>query len=137
MNRIIKLGVSFTMLIISSLSVAQCPSDDLVKKVSTKLNGFTFLKSFKIDKAKEDVEYSYVFTSNTNYVISLGNTNGNDGNIEINLFDSSRKLVLSNKLKDKTFPVITYACKATGIYYMTYKMADGACGVSVVGFKKI
>lgn len=125
------------VVIVAAFAVAQCPPDDLVKKCSSKLNGFMFLKSFKIEKEKEDVEYSYVFTSNTNYLISLGNNTGNDATIEVNLFDSSRKLVMSNKLKDKVFPQITYSCKTTGIYYMTYKIKEGTCGVSVVGFKKI
>ena len=79
--------------------LAQCPPDALVKKCSSKLGEYMFLKSFKIEKSSEEVEYSYVFTNNTTYLISLGNISGSDANIEINLYDSSRKLVLSNKLK--------------------------------------
>jgi hypothetical protein len=116
--------------------LAQCPPEDLVKKCSGKLGDYMFLKSFKIEKATEDVEYSYVFTTNTSYLISLGNNTG-DGNIEVNVYDSARKLVMSNKLKDKVYPTITYTCKTTGIYYMSYKIKDGNCGVSVVGFKKM
>jgi hypothetical protein len=137
MKRIHKSVLIVSLAIFSLLSIlAQCPPEDLVKKCSGKLGDYMFLKSFKIEKASEDVEYSYVFTTNTSYLISLGNNTG-DGNIEVNVYDSARKLVMSNKLKDKVYPTITYTCKTTGIYYMSYKIKDGNCGVSVVGFKKM
>jgi hypothetical protein len=138
MKKIVKISSLAILLTISAVMVfAQCPPEALVKKCSGKLGDFMFLKSFKIEKASEDVEYSYVFTSNTSYLISLGNNTGSDATIEVNVYDSARKLVMSNKLKDKVYPTITYSCKATGIYYMTYTIKDGTCGVSVVGFKKM
>lgn len=138
MKKINKSILIVSLSIISVLTVlSQCPPEELIKKCSGKLGDYMFLKSFKIEKAADEVEYSYVFTTNTSYLISLGNNAGTENNIEVNVYDSARKLVMSNKLKDKVYPTITYTCKTTGIYYMSYKIKDGNCGVSVVGFKKM
>lgn len=116
---------------------AQCNTDPLIQKCSGKLGDFTFLKVYKIDKpAGEQIEYSYVFSGNTSYMISLCDDKGSDTNIEVSLYDSNRKLVSTNKLNGKVYPAITYNCKSTGIYYMTYVLLDQGCGVSVLGFKK-
>jgi hypothetical protein len=128
-----------TVLFISANSLfAQCNTDPLVQKCSGKLGDFTFLKVYKIDKVKigESVEYSYVFSGNTSYMLSLCDDKGTDTGVEVSLFDSNRKLVSTNKLNGKIYPAITYNCKSTGIYYMTYSVADASCGVSVLGFKK-
>ncbi|MDX2196068.1 MAG: hypothetical protein NW207_06595 [Cytophagales bacterium] len=121
-----------------ALCHAQCNPDPMIQKCSGKLGEFTFLKVYKIDNGKpgEPVEFSYVFSGNTNYMISLCDDKGTDTGVEISLFDSNRKLVSTNKLNGKVFPAITYSCKTTGIYYMTYTLADVNCGVSVLGFKK-
>jgi hypothetical protein len=117
---------------------AQCNTDPLVQKCSGKLNDFTFLKVYKIDKVKpgEPVEYSYVFSGNTSYILSLCDEKGTDFGVEVTLSDSNRKLVSTNKLNGKLYPAITYNCRTTGIYYMTYTLSDASCGVSVLGFKK-
>lgn len=126
-----------TTLFSSSSAFAQCSTDVLTQKASGKLNDFTFLKVYKVDKAPgESIEYSYVFSGNTSYMISLCDDKGNNTGIEVSLFDSNRKLVSTNKLNGKIYPSITYNCKSTGIYYMTYTLVDAACGVSVLGFKK-
>lgn len=122
---------------INQISFAQCNTDPMVQKCSGKLGDFTFLKVYKVDKpAGEQVEYSYVFSGNTSYIISLCDDKGSDSGLEVSLYDSNRKLVSSNKLNGKVYPAITYSCKSTGIYYMTYTLADATCGVSVLGFKK-
>jgi hypothetical protein len=122
----------------SNTASAQCNTDPLVQRCSGKLGDFTFLKVYKIDKVKvgETVEYSYVFSGNTSYMLSICDDKGTDVGVEVSLFDSNRKLVSTNKLNGKVYPAITYSCKSTGIYYMTYSMSDATCGVSVLGFKK-
>ncbi len=119
-------------------SYGQCNTDPMVQKCSGKLGDFTFLKVYKIDKIKtgESVEFSYVFSGNTSYMLSLCDDKGTDMGVQVSLFDSNRKLVSTNKLNGKTYPAITYNCKSTGIYYMTYSIDDVTCGVSVLGFKK-
>ncbi|MDX2189925.1 MAG: hypothetical protein SFY32_08685 [Bacteroidota bacterium] len=136
MNRLI---VVLVFLVIGSFTFcnAQCNTDPLVQKCSGKLGDFTFLKVYKIEKGGgEQVEYSYVFSGNTSYILSMCDDKGTDIAIEVSLFDSNRKLVSTNKLNGKVYPAITYNCKTTGIYYMTYSNAESGCGVSVLGFKK-
>ncbi|MFN0048960.1 MAG: hypothetical protein ACKVOU_07550 [Cytophagales bacterium] len=138
MNKIIKvitLGIS--ILVLNQFTFGQCNTDPLVQKCSGKLGDFTFLKVYKVDKpAGEQVEFSYVFSGNTSYIISLCDDKGTDTGLEVSLYDSNRKLVSTNKLNGKVYPAITYNCKSTGIYYMTYALSEASCGVSVLGFKK-
>lgn len=130
-------ALTISMLIFSKCTFGQCNTDPMVQKCSGKLGDFTFLKVYKVDKpAGEQVEYSYVFSGNTSYIISLCDDKGSDSGLEVTLYDSNRKLVSTNKLNGKVYPAITYNCKSTGIYYMTYTLADATCGVSVLGFKK-
>jgi hypothetical protein len=137
MNKVKVLVFSICISALSILANAQCNTDPLIQKCTGKLGDFTFLKVYKIDKpAGEQVEYSYVFSGNTSYIISLCDDKGTDSNIEVSLYDSNRKLVSSNKLNGKIYPAITYNCKSTGIYYMTYSMVESGCGISILGFKK-
>lgn len=134
---IVKISILCAMLLSGSLH-AQCNVDGLVQECSQKLGDFTFLKVYKIDKIKsgETVEFSYVFSGNTSYILSLCDDKGANAGVEVILFDSNRKLVATNKLSGKIYPSITYNCKTTGIYYMTYTLTEANCGVSVLGFKK-
>lgn len=138
MNKVIKLLIlGISLLLLNQMASAQCNTDPLVQKCSGKLGDFTFLKVYKVDKpAGEPIEFSYVFSGNTSYIISLCDDKGSDSGVEVTLYDSNRKLVSTNKLNGKVFPAITYNCKSTGIYYMTYALHDATCGVSVLGFKK-
>lgn len=138
MKKIVFIPIATLLLVfLNSFAHAQCNTDPMVQKCSGKLGDFTFLKVYKIDKpAGEQVEFSYVFSGNTSYLISLCDDKGSDAGVEVSLYDSNRKLVSTNKLNGKIFPAITYNCKSTGIYYMTYSLADASCGVSVLGFKK-
>lgn len=132
--KLILVAISFSAITV----FGQCNTDPMVQKCSGKLGDFTFLKVYKIDKVKsgESVEFSYVFSGNTSYMLSLCDDKGTDMGVQVSLFDSNRKLVSTNKLNGKTYPAITYNCKSTGIYYMTYSIDDISCGVSVLGFKK-
>ena len=134
MNKV--LSTIIIILAAHTFSSAQCNTDPLVQKCSGKLGDFTFLKVYKIEKGGEQVEFSYVFSGNTSYMLSVCDDKGSDNAIEVSLFDSNRKLVSTNKLNGKVYPAITYNCKTTGIYYMTYNNTDAGCGVSVLGFKK-
>jgi hypothetical protein len=138
MNKIVNIiAAVFFLSLNSHFTNAQCNTDPLVQKCSGKLGDFTFLKVYKIDKPiGEQVEFSYVFSGNTSYIVSLCDDKGSDAGMEVILYDSNRKLVSTNKLNGKIFPAITYNCKSTGIYYMAYTLTDASCGVSVLGFKK-
>jgi len=136
-----KLIIIFTVLF-SSLNIsaiAQCNADVFTTECIPKLpEGFNFLKGYKIDGkdgAKAKVEYSYVFTKGTQYMINIC---AGEGNIVINLFDSKRNKVASSKINDQYATAIAFPCKATSIYYISYTFDDdsGYCGGSALGFRK-
>ena len=121
---------------------AQCNADSYTEECLSKLQpGFTFLKSFKVDGqggAKSKVEYSYVFSKDTQYYINVcAEGEGTDG-IVVTMYDSNRKLVATNYANGKFFPGIVYPCNATGIYYIsfTFNGSSNYCGGSVLGFKR-
>jgi hypothetical protein len=123
-------------------SKAQCDPDGFTAACVPKLaTGFNFLKSYKIDGeggAKEKVEYSYVFTKGTQYMINIcANGAATDG-IVVSLFDSNRNQVASSKIDNQVVSAIAYPCNATGIYYIqyTFNKSAGYCGGSALGFKR-
>jgi hypothetical protein len=130
-----------SVFVLSTLDViAQCNAESLSTACIPKLStGFNFLKSYKIEKGgKEFVEYSYVFTKGTQYMINIcAGGNATDG-IVVSLFDSNRNKVASSKYNGQFLQAMTYPCNTTGIYYIQYTF-DGStsyCGGSALGFKR-
>jgi hypothetical protein len=124
----------------SSTVTAQCDAEGLSNACIPKLaSGFNFLKSYKIDsEGKDKVEFSYVFTKGTQYMINLcaGGT-ATDG-LVVSLYDSKRNKVATSKVNGEFISAIAYPCNATGIYYIQYTF-DGPsakCGGSALGFKR-
>lgn len=119
---------------------AQCNAESFTTTCIPKLaDGFNFLKGYKIDGqngGKAKVEYSYVFTKGTQYMINIC-SQSTDG-IVINLFDSRRNRIASSKVGDQYASAIAFPCKTTSIYYISYTFNDGSdyCGGSALGFKK-
>lgn len=128
--------------ILSSDALAQCNPDDFTSACVPQLGaGFNFLKSYKIDGdggAKEKVEYSYVFTKGTQYYLNVCATGAVTDGIVVNLFDSNRNQVASNKIDNQYVKAIVFPCNATGIYYIQYTFDKSAkyCGGSALGFKR-
>lgn len=121
---------------------AQCDPESFTQNCIPKLsNGFNYLKSYKIngnDGAKDKVEYSYVFTKGTQYMINVcANGEGTDG-IVVNLYDSNRNRVASSKVNGQFISAIAYPCNNTGIYYIQYTFDNSSayCGGSALGFKR-
>lgn len=140
-------NILFVFLFISSLAVTSnelpeqtCDSDNLANSCIPKLaSGFNFLKSYKVDgQTKEKVEYSYVFTKGTQYMINLcANGSATDG-IVVNIFDKERNKVATSKINGQFISAIAYPCNATGIYYIQYTFDEPSahCGGSALGFKR-
>ena len=133
--------IVLSIFILSTLDViGQCNSESLSTSCIPKLStGFNFLKSYKIEKGGKDyVEYSYVFTKGTQYMINIcAPTKPTDG-IIVSLYDSNRNKVASSKFNGQYLAAIAYPCNATGIYYIQYTF-DGStsyCGGSALGFKR-
>lgn len=123
-------------------SMAQCDPEELTSQCIPKLaNGFNFLKSYKIDGeggGKSKVEYSYVFTKGTQYMINLCAPGENTDGIVVTLYDSQRNQVASSKYNGQYISAIAYPCNTTGIYYIQYTFENSAnhCGGSALGFKR-
>lgn len=131
----------FSVSVFSALDViAQCNAENLSTQCIPKLaSGFNFLKSYKIEKGgKEFVEYSYVFTKGTQYMINICSGGADTDGIVVSLFDSNRNKVASSKVNGQFISAIAYPCNTTGIYYIQYTF-DGSttyCGGSALGFKR-
>lgn len=131
----------FITLAHSQASSAQCNADELCNTCIPKLSaGFNFVKSYKINGEANiaKVEYSYVFTKGTQYMITLCEQKANTNSIVITIYDSQRNKVASNKIKGDVLSAMAYPCNATGIYYLQYTFENGSarCAGSALGFKK-
>ncbi len=130
-----------SILVLNALDViAQCNAEALSNQCIPKLaTGFNFLKSYKVEKgAKDVVEYSYVFTKGTQYMINICATGQATDGIVVSLFDSNRNKVATSKVNGQFISAIAYPCNTTGIYYIQYSF-DGSstnCGGSALGFKR-
>ena len=133
--------IVLSVFVLSTLEVfGQCNSEALSTQCIPKLaTGFNFLKSYKIEKKEKDyVEYSYVFTKGTQYMINICAGGQNTDGIVVSLFDSNRNKVASSKINGQFISAIAYPCNTTGIYYIQYTF-DGStsyCGGSALGFKR-
>lgn len=133
--------IVLSVFVLSTLEViGQCNSESLSTECIPKLaSGFNFLKSYKIEKGgKEFVEYSYVFTKGTQYMINICANGGTTDGIVVSLYDSNRNKVASSKINGQFISAIAYPCNTTGIYYIQYTF-DGSttnCGGSALGFKR-
>jgi hypothetical protein len=133
--------IVFSVFVLSGLEVlAQCNAESFSTQCIPKLAaGFNFLKSYKIEKGGKDfVEYSYVFTKGTQYMINICAGGSNTDGIVVSLFDSNRNKVASSKVNGQFISAIAYPCNTTGIYYIQYTF-DGStsyCGGSALGFKR-
>jgi hypothetical protein len=131
----------FVIFVVSGIeATAQCNAENLSTECIPKLaSGFNFLKSYKVEKGgKEYVEYSYVFTKGTQYMINICSPAQNADGIIVTLEDSDRNKVASSKVNDQYISAIAYPCNKTGIYYIKYTFDDAAsyCGGSALGFKR-
>jgi hypothetical protein len=135
--------IVLSVFVLSALEVfGQCNSEALSTQCIPKLaSGFNFLKSYKVEKSasgKEYVEYSYVFTKGTQYMINICAGGQNTDGIVVSLYDSNRNKVASSKVNGQFISAIAYPCSTTGIYYIQYTF-DGStsyCGGSALGFKR-
>lgn len=140
MKKVLFLLLAFSF---AYLANAQCDVTEYTNKCAERLkpDGFKYLKSYKLDfmnGSKKQIIYSYVFSNNTSYRITIANSD-NKG-LFVTLMDSEKKPVASSYLeKEKKYmPAIDIKCSRTGIYYLAYEVKEGKdyCGSSVIGFKR-
>ncbi|MBS1491250.1 MAG: hypothetical protein JSS93_12045 [Bacteroidetes bacterium] len=142
MKKIISSVFLLSLIALSTPLASQCNSENFANACIPKLaTGFNFLKSYKVDGeggSKEKVEYSYVFTKGTQYMINLCSNGAATDGIVVTLFDSGRNKVATSKINGQFISAIAYPCNATGIYYIQYTFdgGGGKCGGSALGFKR-
>jgi hypothetical protein len=125
---------------VARVGMAQCNSLELVNaSVSTIPTGYNFLKSYKIEGEPdlEKVEFSYVLTKGSNYILTLKDRNKSIGTV-VTLYDNQRNKIASNKIGSDKVSALAFPCNATGIYYIQYTFDPGAarCGGAALGFKR-
>lgn len=131
------------VILTTSEASAQCNAENLSDDCIPKLaSGFNFLKSYKVDGvggSKDKVEYSYVFTKGTQYMINICTpTQATTDGVIVTLFDSQRNKVASSKVNGQFISAMAFPCNATGIYYIQYTFdeSDSYCAGSAMGFKR-
>lgn len=135
-------SIVFIVLILSHNSFGQCNPNNYAEQCIPKLaNGFNFLKSYPIDGkggTKKMIEYSYVFTKGTQYMINVCADGGSTDGIVVNIFDSNRNQIASSKVDGEYISSIAFPCSTTGIYYIQYAFdnSNKFCGGSALGFKR-
>ncbi len=102
---------------------------------------YTFLKSYSIDGkngSKKSVEYSYIFSKNTNYLVMLANSNAQTKGLKVTLYDSNRRELATSYQNGKYYPAMGYTCRATGIYFLrfTFENTNDYCAGAVLAFKR-
>jgi hypothetical protein len=135
--------IVFTSLFFTNFAAsAQCDSEIYTKRAFQTLStGFTFVKSYKVDGKngiRKQIEYTTVFSKDTNYMIRMAGKDGGVQGMIITLYDSQRNELATSHVNNKFFPGWTYKCKATGIYYLsfTFKDSQSWCGGAVLGFRR-
>lgn len=128
----------------SNLSFAQCNEEKHKELCIEQLaDGFTFIKSYVLesDKANEngEIEYSFVFSKGTVYMLTFVDSEGKPQDVEITLYDPERNKLASNYNEETdSYIPLGYQCSTTGVHYMTFKFKneEDECGTSVLGFKR-
>jgi hypothetical protein len=143
MKKLIVFVLAFVGLFLRQESTnAQCNNDAVISACQSKLaDGFTFLKSYSLDKSKTidgKTEFPYVFSKETQYNVE---SCGVEGEIEIAILDSKRKELFNStdKKSKKTSSKLSFKCSATDVYYIIFTLKstkESACGAGVLSFKR-
>lgn len=142
---ILTLSAITILLVTSSMAFAQCNAETYTGKLIEKLpeQGYAFLKSYKIDGEsgnKAKMEFPYIFSKDSNYMISIANKEAEIKGVLLSLYDSNRKLVASNVDPNgkKYYAGVNYKCATTGVYYLTFSFESTKenCAAAVLGFKR-
>jgi hypothetical protein len=126
----------------SKIITDACDTELLCSQCIPKLPaGFNFIKNFKIDGqggAKDKIEYSYVLTNGTQYLINLCAKTGNADGIVMTLYDGNRNRMVASKAGEQYVTAMSFTCNATGIYYIQYTFDGSAsfCAGSTLSFKR-
>lgn len=97
------------------------------------------VKSYKLDTYRTgDVEYSTVLVKDLRYYINLCEEGEVSNNVEINVYDTRRKLITTNIENQSILNELSFTCPRTGVYYLVFKRGDAPlnCGLGALSFSK-
>lgn len=127
----------------SSPLMAQCEPTDFCNECIKKLGAakFNFLKSYRVngeDGSLQKVEYSYVLTKGSKYMINICSSAQRPDKIQFVLSDRGRMKVATNLVNGRLVNDLVFECKATGIYYFqyTFEEAGVSCAGISIGFSR-
>lgn len=133
----------YTQLLVFNVAQAQCNPDAFVEEGLgfLKSKNFNFLKSYKIDGQggmSKEIEFSYVFSTGTSYLIFVNNGRKNAEGIVITVEDADRQQIAKSFVGDTYVPAVQIVCNRTGIYYIRFSLLDrkNDCASAVLGFKR-
>jgi hypothetical protein len=105
-----------------------------------------YLKDFRIQlgqaSAKSELRYkaNVSLWKNTKYRFTMCTTNGSTGQLILNIKDDTNKTILSSfdQKSGKTYPVVDFECRKSGIYQLNYDFMNGqqGSGVGIVSMVK-
>ncbi len=100
----------------------------------------TFVKSYKLNyQLAQQKEFSSVLAKDTQYYLNLCENGEISNNVVINVYNTRRKLIASNKSKDQVTKELSFACDKTGVYYFEFKANDlsTGCGIGALSFRRM
>lgn len=146
MKNIIILSVLLSLFFFAPGAGAQC-SDDLMSEVAASLEGYNYLKDYKVmmKKAKKNqlppkASYSIILNKGTKYRFLINDSDELLGQLKFELYTPQDGLVLTNYdgINNKYYGGVEYQCNATTMYTVNISFSNGeeGCGVVIVGFKE-
>lgn len=115
-------------------------SDPLVTNCAMNIGADAkYLKDFRIQlgqaSAKSELRYkaNVSLWKNTKYRFTMCTTNGSTGQLILNIKDDTNKVILSSfdQKSGKTYPVVDFECRKSGIYQLNYDFINGQQGIGV------
>jgi hypothetical protein len=91
-----------------------------------------------MEQVGNEMEFSYAFTKDNNYMLVTCLNNDDDQNYVLTLLDPAKNVIATNydASTQKYYSQISFNCKSTGIYYLKYTFkGNPSCGFCIVGFK--
>lgn len=120
---------------------AQCNSDSSdARCIESISQNNTFVKSYKLEHQKQtDKEFSSVLAKDTQYILNLCEDGQISNNVIINVYNTKRKLIASNKTSSSILNELSFRCDKTGVYYFEFKANQAAsdCGIGALSFRRL
>ena len=133
----------FVLLTISSVASSQCIPENFCNECIGKLikAKFNYLKSFKIngeDGSLKKIEYSYVLTKGSKYLVNICASGTHPEKIGFTLLNYQRVKMGTNSVKGTHVSDFVFECNTTGIYYLQYSFEEASinCAGSALGFTR-